>query len=92
MCGFLSFLCVFLRGGAWLGCVGFRVLSIGKVCGVCRYVCICVFLRVGVGLCREVARRFINWISALQNQHGEGVERLDKDKAYSARRFINAEF
>jgi hypothetical protein len=41
---------------------------------------------------REVARRFLNWISALQNQHGEGVERLDKDKGHSARRFINAEF
>jgi hypothetical protein len=53
---------------------------------------ICVFFLLGVGLCREVARRFINWISALQNQHGEGVERLDKDKGYSARRFINAEF
>jgi hypothetical protein len=51
-----------------------------------------VFLHLGVGLCREVARRFINWISALQNQHGEEVERLDKDKGHSARRFINAEF
>ena len=52
-------------------------------------VCVCVFLLLG--LRREVARRFINWISALQNQHGEEVERLDKDKAHSARRFINAE-
>ena len=50
-----------------------------------------MFLCLGVGLCREVVRRFINWISALQNQHGERVERLDKDKGHSARRFINAE-
>jgi hypothetical protein len=55
-------------------------------------VCICVFFLFGVGLRGEVARRFINWISALQNQHGEEVEQLDKDKAHSARRFINAEF
>jgi hypothetical protein len=50
-----------------------------------------VFFLLGVGVRREVARRFINWISALQNQHGERVERLDKDKGHSARRFINAE-
>ena len=42
MCGFLSFLSVFWLGGAWLGCVGCCVLSIGKVCWVCR----CVYLRV----------------------------------------------
>ena len=89
MCGFLSFLFVFWRVGAWLGCVSCCVLSIGKVCWMCR----CVYLRVfllGIDLRREVARRFINWISALQNQHGEGVERLDKDKGHSTRRFINA--
>jgi hypothetical protein len=38
----LSFLSVFWLGGAWLGCVSFRVLSVGKVCGVWR----CVYLRV----------------------------------------------
>ena len=87
MCWFLSFLSVFWLGGVWLGCVGCCVLSVGKVCGVCR----CAYLRfLLLGLCREVARRFINWISALQDQHGEGVERLDKDKGHSARRFINA--
>jgi len=42
MCGFLSFLSVFWLGGAWLGCVGLRVLYVGKVCGVWR----CVYLRV----------------------------------------------
>ena len=63
--GFLSF----VGGGMWVLCGGFvgcviLVLSFCR-CAGCGGVCICVFLRLGVGLRREVARRFINWISAL---------------------------
>jgi hypothetical protein len=50
-----------------------------------------VHAHLGVGLRRMSARRFICGISALHNKHGGGAERLNKDKAHTARRFINAE-
>jgi len=50
-----------------------------------------VHAHLGVGLRRMSARRFICGISALHNKHGGGAERLNKDKAHAARRFINAE-
>ena len=64
-CGFLSF----VGGGMWVLCGGFvgcviLVLSFCRCVG-CEDVCICVFFLLGVGVCRGVARRFINWISAL---------------------------
>jgi len=46
---------------------------------------------LGVGPQRVSARRFICGTSALHNKHGGGAERLNKDKAHAARRFINAE-
>ena len=63
----------------WVKCVG-RV-----------YAHVCVFLRVGVVMWLCVARRFINWISALRTKPAETVESLDRHKADGARRFINAE-
>jgi len=64
-CGFLSF----VGGGVWVSYGGLLavvvlVLFFVLVCGGWW----CVYLRVfllGVGVCREVARRFINWIYAL---------------------------
>jgi len=50
-----------------------------------------VHAHLGVGLRRMSARRFICGTSALHNKHGGGAERLNKDKAHAARRFINAE-
>ncbi len=48
---FKFFVCVLARG-VWLGCVGFRVLSVGKVCWVCR----CVYLRVSSSRRRHAPR------------------------------------
>ncbi len=45
----------------------------------------------GVGLRFCVARRFINWISALHSLLGGRVERFDRCKTCSTRRFINAD-
>jgi len=45
----------------------------------------------GVGLRFCVARRFINWISALHSLLGRRVERFDRCKTRSTRRFINAD-
>jgi hypothetical protein len=63
-CGFLSFcvgVCGFLRRLVDCGYLGF-VFCVG----VPRAgVCIGVFFLLGVGMRREVARRFINWMSAL---------------------------
>jgi hypothetical protein len=63
--GFLSF-CV----GVWVSCGG--LLTVGVLvlflcwCAGNGGVGVCVFFLLGVGLRREVARRFINWISALR--------------------------
>jgi hypothetical protein len=51
---------------------------------------VCVFFLLGVGLRREVARRFINWISALHTYLAETAESFDRRKARVARRFKNA--
>jgi hypothetical protein len=64
-CGFLSFcvgVCGFLAGACWLWLFWFCFLC---WCAGCGSVCIGVFFLLGVGVCREVARRFLNWISAL---------------------------
>jgi hypothetical protein len=45
----------------------------------------------GVGLRFCVARRFINWISALHSLLGGRVERFDRCKTRFSRRFINAD-
>jgi hypothetical protein len=45
----------------------------------------------GVGLRFCVARRFINWISALHSLLGGRVERFDRCKTRFTRRFINAD-
>ena len=45
----------------------------------------------GVGLRFCVARRFINWISALHSLLGGRVERFDRCKTSLTRRFINAD-
>jgi len=66
--GFFGFLS-FVGGGMWVLCGGFvgcviLVLSFCRCVG-CGGVCIGVFFLLGVGVCREVARRFLNWIYAL---------------------------
>jgi hypothetical protein len=64
-CGFLSF----VGGGVWVFAEGLLTVVILVLslcwCAGCGGVCICVFFLLGVGVCRGVARRFINWISAL---------------------------
>jgi hypothetical protein len=65
---------------------------------VCLYVAawgvavvVLVEVGFGVGLRFCVARRFINWISALHSLLGGRVERFDRCKTRFTRRFINAD-
>ena len=68
-------------------------------CGGCLFVCggagvvvvVLVETGLGVGLRFCVARRFINWISALHSLLGGRVERFDRCKTSLTRRFINAD-
>jgi hypothetical protein len=46
---------------------------------------------LGVGLRFYVARRFINWISALHSLLGGRAERFDRCKTRSTQRFINGD-
>jgi hypothetical protein len=59
--------------------------------GVGVVVVVLVETGLGVGLRFCVARRFINWISALQSLFGGRVERFDRCKTSQIRRFINAD-
>jgi hypothetical protein len=65
-CGFLSF----VDGDVWVSCGGLLavVVLVWSLCWCagCGGVGVCVFFLFGVGLRRGVARRFINWISALR--------------------------
>jgi len=90
-CGFLSVSVVvlgFCRGGV---CVGF--VGVVCLCVVAWGVVVVVLVEVGfgVGLRFCVARRFINWISALHSLLGGRVERFDRCKTRFTRRFINAD-
>ena len=61
----------FLCRRVWVSCGGLlTVVVFGLVFVLVRREERCGCLRIfllGVGLCREVARRFINWISALRS-------------------------
>jgi hypothetical protein len=59
--------------------------------GVGVVVVVLVEMGFGVGLRFCVARRFINWISALHSLLGGRIERFDKCKTSLTRRFINAD-
>jgi hypothetical protein len=90
LCGFLSVSVIVLGVCRGVFCVGF-------VWVVCLYVAawgvvvvVLVEVGFGVGLRFCVARRFINWISALHSLLGGRVERFDRCKTCSTRRFINA--
>jgi hypothetical protein len=62
------------------------------VCGgVGVVVVVLVEIGLGVGLRFCVARRFINWISALHSLLGRRIERFDRCKTSLTRRFINAD-
>jgi len=80
----------------WGFCRG--VFCVGFVGVVCLYaaawgvvVVVLVEAGLGVGLWFCVARRFINWISALHSILGGRVERFDRCKTRSTRRFIDAD-
>jgi hypothetical protein len=77
----------FLRGLVDSGCFGFVFCVGAPGTEVCVSAC---FFLLGVGLRRDVARRFINWISALHTQPAEKVERFNRCKTHVARRFKNA--
>ena len=82
---------LWLFGGlSW--CVFVLVLWGLFVCGsVGVVVVVLVEVGFGVGLWFCVARRFINWISALHSLLGRRVERFDRCKTCSTRRFINGD-
>jgi hypothetical protein len=74
------------------------VFCVGFVGVVCLYVAawgvvvvVLVETSLGVGLRFCVARRFINWISALHSLLGGRIERFDRCKTCLTRRFINAD-
>jgi hypothetical protein len=54
-------------------------------------VVVLVEVEFGVALRFCVARRFINWISALHSLLGGGLERFDRCKTCFTRRFINSD-
>jgi len=91
LCGFLSVSVVvlgFYRGGV---CVGFVGGCLFVCSGVGVVVVVLVETSFGVSLRFCVARRFINWISALRSSLGGRIERFDRCKTRFTRRFINSD-
>jgi len=90
-CGFLNVSVVVLGFCRSVFCVGFVwvVCLCVAVWGVVVVVLVETGLGVGLRFC--VARRFINWISALHSLLGGRVERFDRCKTRFTRRFINAD-
>jgi hypothetical protein len=90
-CGFLSVSVVVLGFCRGVFCVGF--VGVVCLCVVAWGVVVVVLVEtgLGVGLRFCVARRFINWISALHSLLGWRVERFDRCKTHLTRRFINAD-
>jgi len=91
-CGFLSFLLVVWGFVVWFSCLGSCRVFVCVWGGVFSVLLFCVNLCTSGGMRRRPARRFLNWISALQIHNGAVIESFDKYKTRVVRRFINAGF